>query len=141
MDHGKIISIKEYENICSSDIELNNKYPKYYEGFVIKTDKKTFFLLISNNDCCCEIFGHISSEDDLNQFIGSTLRSVERTDCLLKNFSVKLIKNNITREDSIFLTLDTSKGTLQFTVYNRHNGYYGHEVIIGLGEETILDSI
>ena len=32
--------------------------------------------------------------------------------------------------DIIFVNLETDKGTLQFTVYNIHNGYYGQEIKI-----------
>lgn len=28
--------------------------------------------------------------------------------------------------DFVFINLETNKGTLQFVLYNSHNGYYGH---------------
>lgn len=28
--------------------------------------------------------------------------------------------------EAMFINFETSKGTLQFTLYNSHNGYYGH---------------
>ena len=36
----------------------------------------------------------------------------------------------MTFEDCVFLVLQTSKGELDFAVYNCHNGYYGHEVVV-----------
>jgi hypothetical protein len=29
-----------------------------------------------------------------------------------------------------FVDFETSKGVFQLTVYNRHNGYYGHDILI-----------
>ena len=37
----------------------------------------------------------------------------------------------------MFLTFKTSNGTLQFAVYNDHNGYYGHQALIRINDEIV----
>ena len=53
----------------------------------------------------------------------------------MSNYSI------LDKEEVMFINIETSKGTLQFAVYNCHNGYYGHAVKViseQLNVETYL---
>lgn len=84
--------------------------------------------MISNFTSCCEDWGYFSSEDDYNDFIGAELLNVVIVDDALK--CAEMDKFSEYHDDAIFVNLETSKGVLQFAVYNSHNGYYGHTVRI-----------
>lgn len=101
-----------------------------YDGYIIKTNKQEIKLGIENEQSCCESWGYFASNDDFDDFINAELLSIEQVDDALNK--TKLKDNNMENdEDSvIFVNINTSKGTLQLAVYNSHNGYYGHSVIM-----------
>jgi hypothetical protein len=37
---------------------------------------------------------------------------------------------DLDKGEAVFVNFETDRGTLQFTAYNGHNGYYGHTVYI-----------
>lgn len=94
------------------------------EGFVIKTDKQEILVGISNDHSCCEHFGSISSEDKFDDFIGAQLLDVKLTDTAL-NSKVLAVMSELYEPNTMFVDINTSKGSLQFVLYNSHNGYYG----------------
>ena len=108
------------------------------DGYRITTDKHTFLLLIDNGQSCCESWGYFSSEDDVNDFIGAELREVNVVD---KALNVKAFEENLPygpdEGGAIFVNFETDRGTFQLTVYNAHNGYYGHEILLAKGEGII----
>lgn len=101
-----------------------------WEGYLVTTNKQTIKVLIDSGQFCCEEYGFFSipEEDNLKDFIGSELLSVNIVDKALN--TIKLEEEMIEEEEAIFVNLETSKGTLQLTVYNSHNGYYGHAIKI-----------
>lgn len=36
--------------------------------------------------------------------------------------------------DTMFVNIQTDRGILQFTAYNRHNGYYGHRAVVSCNQ-------
>jgi hypothetical protein len=51
----------------------------------------------------------------------------------LKQIAININEDGLLLDDetsTIFVNIETSRGTLQFIAYNRHNGYYGHKVKI-----------
>ena len=110
-------------------------YESSYEGFEIVTDRQRILFGISNQNCCCESWGHLSSEDNLDYFVGSALLGIKQTDEALKTHDV------LDEAGVIFVTFDTSKGPLQFAVYNAHNGYYGHAVRLVSEQLQIDDTV
>lgn len=108
----------------------DNDIRRDYQGFAVFTDKVTVFFGIEIDQQCCEISGHIASTDEFTPFIGSALVSVSVVDEALKTYNLKL--DEFETEDRgtnyKFINLVTTMGVLQFAVYNKHNGYYGHEV-------------
>ena len=129
-----ILKIKEIDNWKENKDDCQG-----FDGWKIKTNKQNIKLLISNEQCCCEGFGIISTEDNLKDFIGAELFGISTTDTDLRT---ELIKNNedlqyMDEGDFIFINFKTSKGDFQLAVYNSHNGYYGHTVLIKMnGKET-----
>lgn len=98
-----------------------------YEGFRVITDKQSIEIGVSDARSCCESFGHISTPDDVKEFEGAYLLSISRVDEALKKYECL---EYMDEGQAIFINLETSKGTLQLTVYNSHNGYYGHTAYV-----------
>lgn len=103
-------------------------------GFKITTTEQEIDIVIDNTSQCCEHFGYIASEDDISEYIGSELIGISVVEY---NESSGYHKKLIGYEDygvdegnAYFVDLKTNKGTLVFSVYNSHNGYYGHSVEI-----------
>lgn len=97
-----------------------------YEGFQIITDKQTIKLGIGNKQFCCEDWGYFITNDDATEFEGAQLLSVDLVDmCLNKSKAPELYEGGV-----MYVNLETSEGTLQFTAYNEHNGYYGHNTVV-----------
>jgi len=128
----KILKIEEIFNF-KPDIE--SSWYSTFDGFRITTDSKVFELLISNGQDCCEDFGSIVSEDNLDDFIGSEIKDFKCVDSADYNDIPLFKKANNDSEyvdvfDCAFIDFNTNKGTIQFAVYNHHNGYYGHDIVI-----------
>lgn len=98
-----------------------------YDGFIIQTDKQLIKLGISNGQSCCETYGYFMSDDNLEEFVGASLLSLNIVDdCLLP----KKLEDDFYEGGTMFVNIETDKGTLQFTAYNSHNGYYSHEAVV-----------
>jgi hypothetical protein len=103
------------------------KDDREFEGFLISTNKQIIKLGITPDKQCCENFGYFMSEDDLKQFIGSEIISIQITDDALKTYD---FTENMEDEDVMFVDFKTTSGVLQFVAYNSHNGYYGHDACV-----------
>lgn len=119
---SKIESIKEVD-----DVKLSNETWAQFTGYEVKTATDTYQVLISNEQSCCEDFGYLTTNDNIQEFIGAELLEVVTTDTSL---SGKNFMDGIEEADCMFVDFKTSKGTLQLVVYNQHNGYYGHDVLL-----------
>ena len=118
----KILDIKE-------DTWSTGKYSEF-DGFVITTDNQIIKIGISNSQSCCENWGYLTTEDNIKEFIGTNLLSIQRVDTLLKKHKEVEELQYLDEGDAMFINLETSNGLLQFVVYNAHNGYYGHEAVV-----------
>lgn len=130
----KILEIKQVDT-WSPD---GKKYSTY-EGFKITTDKQEIILAIADGQGCCEQWGYFMSNDNFEDFVGADLLDIKIVDSCLNVERLKEICEGVT--DVMFVNVETSKGLLQFTAYNSHNGYYGHDAIVSstqLKYETIL---
>lgn len=110
------------------------------DGYRIKTEFHNFYVLIDNGQCCCEDWGYFSSEDDYRRFINSELKEINLTD-------VSLNKKILDEKDIYldgggiqFVDFVTSEGVFQLAVYNGHNGYYGHDILILKDNEIVLEN-
>lgn len=127
-----ILNIHEIENF---------KYEKYseYDGYEITTKDNNYKILIDNGNQCCESWGYFSTEDKFEDFIGSELLDIKITDDNLNSNILDMKEERgLHISDCIFVDLITNKGNLQFAVYNAHNGYYGHDVLI-LKDDKIIE--
>ena len=127
-----IIDIQSVENY---QLEVGEKKSwSSYDGYRIHTSKQDIYILIGNGQSCCENYGYFSAEDNPKDFLGANLLYVERVDKALNVHTLRTTKDplpsGVGEDEAIFITLHTSKGPLQFGVYNSHNGYYGHQVLI-----------
>ena len=110
-----------------------------YDGYKVKTTDHEYLILIDNGQNCCESWGYFSSDDDFESFIGKDLIQIELTDIALNNKKVE--ESGYYDDDGgiQFVNFNFKDGrTLQFAVYNAHNGYYGHPIIIAKDENIML---
>lgn len=109
------------------------------DGYKVETDEHIFHVLIDNGQSCCESWGYFSSEDDMSKFIGAELREIKLTD---KALNVKKFEESNFYEDAggiQFVDFVTNKGVFQLAVYNAHNGYYGHGILVTKDEEILVN--
>ena len=109
------------------------------DGYKVVTDKHVFYVLIDNGQSCCESWGYFSSEDDETPFVGSELLEVKLTDTALNQQAVDKSDYYDDEGGIQFVDFVTDKGTFQLAVYNAHNGYYGHGILVLKDDEVILD--
>lgn len=116
----QIISIED------TSFRLDSKSYGSYDGFVIKTTEQEIKLGIGNGQSCCENWGYFITNDEPDTFIGADVLGVDIVHtCLEKEKAPKMYEG-----DAMFVNIETTKGTLQFTAYNEHNGYYGHAAVV-----------
>lgn len=109
MDSEIILKIEIISFDRADDYYKN--YMKGFDGVVVTTTKHIYKAGIDNQQNCCEDWGYTVNEDkDVSTFVGATLFSVEG--------------------DGTFTNFNTNRGTLNFTAYNEHNGYYSHSCIL-----------
>lgn len=108
----------------------NGRWNSNYDGYVIQTDKQEIKVGISNGQSCCEDWGYLMSNDDLNDFIGAELISLNTTDEQLSTVNFDTEDHWSSETAAMFVTFITSNGPLQFIAYNTHNGYYGHDAVL-----------
>lgn len=116
-----------------------------FEGYEIITDSHTFKVLIENRQQCCENWGYFSSNDEpFERFIGKKLMDVRLTDTALNTktldelglcFDSRLVECDIQFVDFVFSDGDV----LQLAVYNEHNGYYGHDILVTMDSDVIKE--
>ena len=132
--YGKIKEIKEVENV-----RLDGEAWSSQDGYEVITTKTSIYVLIDNGQSCCEKYGYFSSDDDLNQFIGAKLKEITLTDIALNTKTIEFVKELYLYAGGIqFVTFNTNKGLFQLAVYNAHNGYYGHDIQVVVGDDVIL---
>lgn len=119
---------------------------KGMEGYKIVTDKQEILILINNSQQCCEEWGYeacsekgiLETQDDLDDYIGAEILDIEIVDTekdIYKSLTDKVYR--FYSSNAEFVNVKTSKGKLQFAVYNAHNGYYGHKIYIKFNNEVI----
>lgn len=126
-NYGSIISIDEIsdyqdpilDSICTG-------------GYKIITDKFEIYILIGNEQNCCEVFGYISSDDEFSDYIGETITGIIKTDDELNQKVIDKLDliGGSEETNTFFINVETTKGPIQFALYNSHNGYYGHNCFL-----------
>ncbi len=111
------------------------------DGYEVKTTKHTYYVLIDNEQSCCESWGYFASEDNLQYYVGAELLEVRLTDTALNQ---QVVDESGYYEDEggiQFVDFVTDRGVFQLAVYNAHNGYYGHGVLVVKDDEIILNDV
>lgn len=132
LSERKKLRFVEGDKWCNDDDDM--------EGYVIELDMGSYrdnsyvkFGIYQHSNCC-ENWGYLTSEDDLEQFVGADLINVYMVDTALKVYPVMkeaFNSNEESSEDCVqFVNINTSVGMLQLVAYNAHNGYYGHAVVL-----------
>ena len=123
----KILRISECEGI------LRKGRRGSYDGYKIELEgNEAIFVAIDARQQCCESFGYFScpeSIQDIKKFEGAVLNELvlcgpEKTEAF------RSVEKSLEIENCYFVTFKTDKGGFQLSVYNDHNGYYGHDVIV-----------
>jgi hypothetical protein len=123
----KILRIEEVDGIKQRPSD--SPYTSSYAGYFVVTDKQTIKILIEDGQSCCENWGYLSTNDNTNEFVGSEITGIVLTDMNLASKELPEFKY-VDADHIQFVNIETDKGILQFAVYNDHNGYYGHEILI-----------
>ena len=121
---SKILNIEFVYNINFN----NDRYPSY-DGFRIETEDEEMYFVIDNSQQCCENWGtYLYTPEDLKDYIGADYLGYDEKSC---EEVENALKNECVNSDEIcFLNILTSKGTIDFAVYNSHNGYYSHAIVL-----------
>lgn len=120
---SKILNIDEVYNI-----ELDGRYSKY-DGFVVETEEEEIYFVIQNGQQCCENWGvYLYTVENLKDYIGAEYLGYSENSCdqIIKDLEEEYVGSS----ETCFLNIHTSKGDIDFAVYNSHNGYYSHTVIL-----------
>ena len=122
-----------------SGVCAKNSWGALLDGYLVDTDKHRYRVLIDNYQQCCENSGYLSSEDDLTAYVGAELLEVRLTDKALNTIAVEESGYYDDGGGIVFVDFITNRGVFQLAVYNAHNGYYGHPILIDKDGEAILD--
>lgn len=134
---NKILRIEEAAFKTSTE-----KWASFYAGYQIITDAQTIKIGISQDSSCCEQFGYLTSEDNFADYTGAEIVSITRVDEALNSKIREFFKEQyMDAGEAMFININTTKGLLQFVVYNSHNGYYSHEVVVISQELNITESL
>ncbi len=109
------------------------------DGYGVQLATHTIKILITNEQYCCETWGYMSSEDDLQNYVGSELREIRLTDSALNQ---SVIDSRFSYQEGLriqFVDFVTNQGVFQLAVYNLDGGYYSHDIRIIQDEEVLLD--
>lgn len=140
VNNKTILEIKKVEDVVLKG--KNYKFDGYrldLSGFI------SIYLLIENGQSCCEDYGYISTNDNLQEFVGATILKIELSSelQLVDLTEIKKVAGMAEYSEfyAEFITIYTSRGSFQLAVYNAHNGYYGHQVCCVLKNESHIDYI
>lgn len=103
-----------------------------YSGVCITLDDgKQVKFGIAEGQSCCEYYGYLHPADDYNEYIGAEYLGVREINTWPANVDVPDRLKGLSYSGYFqAIEVATSNGPLQFVVYNDHNGYYPHAVIL-----------
>ena len=121
---SKILKIEEDYNITLG----NPTYPTY-NGIMIETEDEIIYFVIEHGQQCCENWGtYLYTPEKLENYIGADYLGYTESTCeQIANF---LKSEYVSPDETCFLNIKTSNGDIDYAVYNSHNGYYSHDVVL-----------
>lgn len=121
-------------------------YEEKFDGIIIETyEGETFRFIIENETQCCENRGYFEINEfdkPLEFYKDAKILKIELSDSIDgktykvledRDFSKEYVDKELRAE---FINIYTTKGLLQITIYNEHNGYYGHYVFFDILENN-----
>lgn len=109
-----------------------------YDGYKVTTTEQEIIVAISSFQCCCENWGSLISNSNSEEFVGAELNDIKLSDSC---FNEATIPNLDYGGGVLNVNLETSKGSLQISLYNSHNGYYSHCAIVKSKQLDFEDSL
>lgn len=113
--------------------EKDTGFITHYTGVDITLDNGRHVKFgISDEQHCCERWDYLHPADDYSEYIGAEYLGLREIDTWPEFVCDQH------EDESGFQAIEvmTSKGPLQFVVYNDHNGYYSHDVITVEGDKV-----
>jgi hypothetical protein len=111
----KILSIEEFDGYRGSDMYST------YTGVRIVTDQQTIEIAVTDESSCCESFGYNIYPEDISDMVGSNI--IHMFDA--SDIEVGNMYNDEGGQLTVGIVTDNNK-VFYISVYNSHNGYYGH---------------
>lgn len=104
-----------------------------FEGFEIKTDQQTIYIMISSCQSCCEDWGIYISPRNFD-LVGEVITDI----CYgHKVMDPELLKEKLYHHHyeecntvCVNITIASRETPIQIIAFNQHNGYYPHNVLI-----------
>jgi hypothetical protein len=112
-----------YSPINKEVLEYNYGGETFNQIKIRTYDGPDYVFNFSLEDQCCEVFGYFHSFDipDLKNYAEATLLEIELT-------YEEQGEIDYGEKNTVFIKFKTDRGDFSLTVYNEHNGYYGHQV-------------
>jgi len=117
-------------------IEKGTRTITHYTGVDITLDDGRHVKFgISDVQHCCEEWDYLHPADDYSEYIGAEYLGLHEIDTWPES---SRNSRPMHWDESGFQAIEvmTSKGPLQFVVYNNHNGYYSHAVLTVEGDKV-----
>lgn len=113
-----------------------------YDGYEVVTTNNVYKVLIENDRQCCEDWGYACTEDCADDYIGAELLGIRLTDTQRGSMVVGEFTDGKFCHDNIqFVDFITNEGVFQLAVYNDHNGYYGHDILLIKNDEELFQGV
>lgn len=141
---GKIVSIETVYDLKFPSVSTY----EMFDGYKVSTNEHEITVLIENGQSCCENWGYFETQDNTDCFVGAELFEVKLTDTAIDE---KIVLNRMEEDyyTSVsaavqyggiqFVDFKTDKGTFQIAVYNAHNGFYGHDIVVAIDKEILCN--
>lgn len=136
IDNEKIISIEEISGKFA--VHRNGVFEEC-DGYAVTTESHTYSIIIENGQNCCENWGYFSAGGEFSDFIGKKLVKLRIQSTESAESFRELDRMEIESSSAEFVDFIVDDGmVLQFTVYNEHNGYYGHDIYVLKDNEVLF---
>lgn len=128
--------------IASVNLDAAIKHPSKSYGNadgvrLVFTDGTQLEFGINMVSDCCERFDYLHSDIVPEEFVGAKLLKVEEIDTWPKSISIPASAVRYDNPHEVdcdgggyqAIRILTTKGEMEFVVYNSHNGYYSHNTL------------
>jgi hypothetical protein len=129
-----IVAIHEDVTFAHTRVSEPYTYKHDFDGYAIETNERIIKVGVENGQSCCEDWGYLTTNDTLQEFVGAKLLGIKLVDTALKVEPIN--EKNFYEASTMFVNFETDRGTMQLVAYNDHNGYYGHDAVVLIGDSV-----